>query len=340
MERRTERRARASTHFDRARQPREPPRRLALGMRLARVLALVALLASAAPLARAGSSTAAPKETTRRDDDAREREAEGVLAMGGPDATRELVAATASPSSSSSSSSSSLPSASALPGASFTCVATSDATRGSCFVATCAQLVGAVRSGVAHVTLYRDLVAPGTFERCGFPITVSRPLTIRGACAGRGGDADADADAASSRCVVDGGGVVTRLDRETCRQHCATCSGGGAPLFDVRAGGALTLIDLELRNACNARDGRGGGGRRSRAGVEPRARRTRAADGRSTPRGAFYTLVPIRPRSRGERRSLRTLPGASLRPPLPFNPRPRRLSTPTDAFELQPDIRL
>jgi hypothetical protein len=44
--------------------------------------------------------------------------------------------------------------------------------------------------------------------------------------------------------------------------------------------------------------------------------------------GAFYTLVPIRPRWRGERRSLRTLPGASLRPPLGFNPRPRRLSTP------------
>jgi amino acid transporter len=45
--------------------------------------------------------------------------------------------------------------------------------------------------------------------------------------------------------------------------------------------------------------------------------------------GAFYTLVPIRPRWRGERRSLRTLPGASLRPgSLAFNPRPRRLSTP------------
>jgi hypothetical protein len=257
--------------------------------------------------------------------------------MGGPDATRELVAATASPSSPPPSSS--LPSASALPGASFTCVATSDATRGSCFVATCAQLVGAVRSGVAHVTLYRDLVAPGTFERCGFPITVSRPLTIRGACAGRGGDADADADAASSRCVVDGGGVVTRLDRETCRQHCATCSGGGAPLFDVRAGGALTLIDLELRNACNARDGRGGA-----VVVRGRASSPREEDacgGRTIDAaGAFYTLVPIRPRSRGERRSLRTLPGASLRPPLPFNPRPRRLSTPTDAFELQADIRL
>ena len=45
--------------------------------------------------------------------------------------------------------------------------------------------------------------------------------------------------------------------------------------------------------------------------------------------GAFYlTLVPIRPRRRGERRSLRTLPGVSLRPPLAFNPRLRRLSTP------------
>jgi hypothetical protein len=55
--------------------------------------------------------------------------------------------------------------------------------------------------------------------------------------------------------------------------------------------------------------------------------------------GAFYTLVPIRPRRRGERRSLRTFAGASLRPPLGFNPRPRRLSTPPDAFELHPDIR-
>ena len=45
--------------------------------------------------------------------------------------------------------------------------------------------------------------------------------------------------------------------------------------------------------------------------------------------GAFYTLVPIRPRWRGERRSLRTFPGVSLRPgSLAFNPRPRRLSTP------------
>ena len=42
------------------------------------------------------------------------------------------------------------------------------------------------------------------------------------------------------------------------------------------------------------------------------------------------TLVPIRPRSRGERRSLRTFPVVSLRPgSLAFNPdTPRRLSTP------------
>ena len=53
-----------------------------------------------------------------------------------------------------------------------------------------------------------------------------------------------------------------------------------------------------------------------------------------TPTGAFCSLVPIRPRSRGERRSLRTLPGASLRAPHAFNPRHRRLSTPSDAFQL------
>ena len=44
--------------------------------------------------------------------------------------------------------------------------------------------------------------------------------------------------------------------------------------------------------------------------------------------GAFYTLVPVRPRRRGERRSLRALPVASLRPP--------PLSIPAlDAFQLQ-----
>ena len=64
------------------------------------------------------------------------------------------------------------------------------------------------------------------------------------------------------------------------------------------------------------------------------------ADASTPTSGAFYTLVPTRPRRRGERRSLRTLPGASLRPPVAFNPRALCLSTPTDAFELHPDVRL
>jgi hypothetical protein len=57
-------------------------------------------------------------------------------------------------------------------------------------------------------------------------------------------------------------------------------------------------------------------------------------------RRVLLTLVPIRPRRRGERRSLRTLPGVSLRPSLAFKFRPRSLSTPTDAFQLHPDVRL
>ena len=58
--------------------------------------------------------------------------------------------------------------------------------------------------------------------------------------------------------------------------------------------------------------------------------------------GAFsFTLVPVRPRRRGERRSLRTFAVVSLRPgSLAFNPRPRRLSAPkSDAFQLHPDVR-
>ena len=74
--------------------------------------------------------------------------------------------------------------------------------------------------------------------------------------------------------------------------------------------------------------------------VPPRRRRRRRDHvHRDDREGASHTLVPVRPRSRGERRSLRTFPGASLRPPLGFNPRPRRLSTPPDAYELHPDIR-
>ena len=72
------------------------------------------------------------------------------------------------------------------------------------------------------------------------------------------------------------------------------------------------------------------GGERRERGFE-RERRAAAAAGSERGSGAFYlTLVPIRPRRRGERRSLRTSPVASLRPgSLAFNPdTPRRLSTP------------
>ena len=56
-------------------------------------------------------------------------------------------------------------------------------------------------------------------------------------------------------------------------------------------------------------------------------------------RRVFLTPVPIRPRSRCERRFLRTFsPDVYLSPPLGFDRRPRRLSTPTDAFELHPDV--
>ena len=53
------------------------------------------------------------------------------------------------------------------------------------------------------------------------------------------------------------------------------------------------------------------------------------------------TLVPIRPRRRDERHSLRTFAGVSLRPgSLAFNPRLRYLSTHPDAFQLHPDVAL
>jgi hypothetical protein len=86
--------------------------------------------------------------------------------------------------------------------------------------------------------------------------------------------------------------------------------------------------------------------RRSRPHSAPLARRARAVVRRERVRpavpehraarrgelgpGAFsFTPVPIRSRLRGERRSLRTFPGDSLRPgSLAFNPRPRCLSTP------------
>ena len=129
---------------------------------------------------------------------------------------------------------------------SFTCVSGGGDRGGSCFVASCAQLHAAVDAGVSHITLYRNLTAADD-ARCAFPLRVSRPLTVRGAC----GDG-------TSKCSVSGGGVLVRQDRSACRQRCTRCENGEGPLFDVRDGGRLTLANLELRGACNARDGAGG----------------------------------------------------------------------------------
>jgi len=74
-------------------------------------------------------------------------------------------------------------------------------------------------------------------------------------------------------------------------------------------------------------------GRRRARELLPLRRRARRARRRRRARpreGAFsFTLVPIRPRRRGERRFLRTFAVVSLRPgSLAFNPQPQRLSTP------------
>ena len=67
------------------------------------------------------------------------------------------------------------------------------------------------------------------------------------------------------------------------------------------------------------------------------------AMGEDVERGAFYTLVPIRPRRRGERRFLRTFsPGASLRPGSlahnPDTPPSTPFNSASDAFQLHPDV--
>ena len=141
------------------------------------------------------------------------------------------------------------PSAASSP-ASFTCVTSASGSRGSCFVATCQQLAGAVRSGASHVTLYRNLTG------CDFPVVVRGPLTLRGACGHRA----PGADASDAPCVIDAAARLRRQPLDACRQHCTSCDdpSSSGPIFDVRAGGRLTLINLELRRACNALDGAGG----------------------------------------------------------------------------------
>ena len=124
-------------------------------------------------------------------------------------------------------------------------------------------------------------------------------------------------DMASSLALADARAVVARAR-----------SRPFAPRRDVfRRGGSAVAVRPRAKN-------------RHRRGDDSASSEISSSSSSSSQRGAFYTLVPIRPRRRGERRSLRTLPVVSLRPPLAFNPRPRRLSTPPDAFELHPDNRL
>ena len=125
------------------------------------------------------------------------------------------------------------------------------------------------------------------------------------------------------------------LESKWMRAHASASPGaGGAPGADrVPHGGA------DDPAAPRRYPARVGGGTAGAAALDESRVASLAAAGLDRD-GAFYTLVPIRPRSRGERRSLRTFPGASLRPSLAFNPRPRCLSTPPDAFQLHPDIAL
>ena len=85
---------------------------------------------------------------------------------------------------------------------------------------------------------------------------------------------------------------------------------------------------------------RRGGDRGVRVEVSLRARGRDDAEERRRGGGDGGCVLYTGPHTtalRGERRSLRTFPVVSLRPPLAFNPRHRCLSTPADAFELHPD---
>jgi hypothetical protein len=97
---------------------------------------------------------------------------------------------------------------------SFTCVSGGGDRGGSCFVASCAQLHAAVDAGVSHITLYRNLTAADD-ARCAFPLRVSRPLTVRGAC----GDGTSKTGPRVAR---------DARDARTARALCSTCVMAGA----------------------------------------------------------------------------------------------------------------
>jgi hypothetical protein len=135
----------------------------------------------------------------------------------------------------------------------------------TCFVSSCSQLVGALATGIAHLTLQAHLTpdADVTYAACAeaFPLRVSRPLTLVGACGG-----------ADGRCTLHGGATVLRTGGAACLRGCVACTGGGGRgIFAVRAGGHLTLDNLLLTGACNPA---GDGGAVSLAGGEQAAAST------------------------------------------------------------------
>jgi hypothetical protein len=112
----------------------------------------------------------------------------------------------------------------------------------TCFAANCEQFIGAVATGIAHISLTGDLTpsADATFSACAaaFPLRVARPLTLAGACG-------------AGRCIVHGGAEVARTGGPGCLRGCVQCTGGGRRIFEVVAGGTLTLDSLQLSGACN-----------------------------------------------------------------------------------------
>ena len=124
-----------------------------------------------------------------------------------------------------------LPSPDPRGGASFTCV--TDRDRGTCFVATACELAGATRLGAKHVTLTADVTRTPTRETdayravpdddCdAFPIVVTSPMTVVGACGGAGGETTtrgASSTAAGTRRVhpktSDRLAAQTELDRSS-----------------------------------------------------------------------------------------------------------------------------
>ena len=129
-----------------------------------------------------------------------------------------------------------------------------DSGQATCFASSCQQLVGAIATGIAHITLTADLT-PGTdatFAACAaaYPIRVARPLTLQGACG-------------AARCALHGGATVARTGSSSCLRGCVQCAGGGQSIFAVKAGGSLALDSVQLSGACNPA---GNGGAISLAG--------------------------------------------------------------------------